>query len=149
MWNQPSSSSTAEEASGFFQAAIQFITTDRIHIIKVVSDHLDGKFPTKAKIQSLVEGNLDPILEYVQSLPGNQARPTLTQGEMEALGHIQASWKLTQTQAHQLKDSAIHFKLGREGESLVNVLTNYSIQAPTNKAQRSGILQKLREALLD
>ena len=136
------------EASGIFQAATQFVTADRIHFIKVVSDHLDGKFPTKAKIHNLVQDNLDPILEYVRSLPGNQIQPTLTQEELEALGHIQASWKLTQTQTHQLKDAAIHFKLSRVGESLINVLTNLDTDVPTNKAERSVTFQKLREALL-
>ncbi len=135
------------ESSGLFQAATQFLTADRIHFIKVVSDYLDGRFPSKANIQELVGKSASAVVDYASSLPGDQPDPIMAPEESQALESAGSALGLTQTQSIQLRNSAIHFKLANPGRPLIDVITNFSTMAPSGKSGRNAILSKLRHAL--
>ena len=138
------------EASGIFQAATQFVTTDRIHFLKVVSDHLEPEAVTRENVQETMKQAVPAILEFLNSLPAIESVEPLEPTEQEFLEDIQRYWKLTQTQFHQLKDAVIYYKLTNPDleniEDLTYLLNRIKPQT-SNKSARNQAFAHLLDAL--
>ena len=56
------------EGSGFFKASSKFFYTYQIHLIKIVSDNLDGNKINKDFVQDIIERNLEDIKGYIDRI---------------------------------------------------------------------------------
>lgn len=132
------------EAAGFFQAAITYFATHQIHVLKLVSDHLEGTFLDKATMAAFIEQKLDCIQSYIENCiaiesPGAPSFPS----EQEALlQQIIIHLKLTQTQSLQLQDAAMARFLNHP-EKLGNTLKMFLSSTANNKVERANILADL------
>ena len=138
------------EASGVFQAATQFVTSDRVHFLKVVSDHLEPEAVTPQGLQETMKQAAPSIMEFVDSLPAIESVDTLQPVEQKYLEQIQKHWKLTQTQFHQLKDATIYHNLTNPDVDSIEELTHFinRIQPQTSsKSARNQAFATLLNAL--
>jgi len=136
------------EAAGVFQAAASFLSLDRLHFFKVVSDYLSGTILPREEIESLMDSAADEVLAYLQGLPAPDTKPLLTKDDWALLHDFCGALRLTQSQFHQLKDMVISFRLagGRDlSQRLSCVLKAFS--GPTSKAERRTALENLKNAL--
>ncbi|WP_078125717.1 phosphorylase [Leptospira alexanderi] len=117
------------EAFGFFQASRKFFSSDKIRIVKTISDHF-------TKLESEKEiGVVDTIsLRIKEALPnilsilsipvskGNEVE--LQQNEIAALLFITEFLRLSETEKIQLKDWMIGYKIrtGNSSEQGLNIL---------------------------
>ena len=136
------------EAAGIFQAASSFISVDRLHFLKVVSDHLDGGLLGKEAVEELLESVADEVLNFVCALPTAGPIHVINQAEHAALDNLQQTLRLTQTQSVQVRDLATAFLLSG-GVGLVEKLfaaANNSPKTPT-KTSRKIALKELHHVL--
>ena len=138
------------EGSGIFQAATQFLTTDRVHFLKVVSDHLEPETLTREKVHGWMKSSVPTVLEFVKSLPKLEKLKPLDQAEMDWLEGVRQDWNLTETQIHQLKDATIFFRLNNADQysldNLVQLSNNHSPEV-SNKLARNQAFANLLNAL--
>ena len=136
------------EAAGIFQAASAFISVDRLHFLKVVSDHLDGGLLGKEAVEELLESVADEVLNFVCALPVAGPIHVINQEERAALENLQLTLLLTQTQSIQVRNLAMAFLLSG-GVGLVEKLfaaANNCPKTPT-KASRKIALEQLHHVL--
>ena len=130
------------EAGGFFEAARQFLSPDRIVMLKWVSDrfsaHLDPRETGQAfdRSCSLVE----PVLRHFSGI--SQPSSVLHSEEMERLV---CRINLTETQEHFLR-KWLHGYLLRGGDfqSLLAMLPN---KPPATKAENKRLLDEIKDVL--
>ncbi|XDD50393.1 phosphorylase [Leptospira sp. WS92.C1] len=109
------------EASGFFQASRKFFTSDKIRIVKTVSDHFT-KFEsiTKGEITDTISmriQNAIPEILQILSIPISPENEfELRPDEIVSLNHFKKTLRLSETETIQLKDWMIGFKI-RTGKS--------------------------------
>ena len=138
------------EASGVYQAATQFVSADRVHFLKVISDHLEPETLSPKRVQELMKNVAPAVLNFLETLPEPEVTAPLETEELEQIKHIKENWKLTETQFHQLRDAAIYFKLTQVEESYgENLQKIASIFTPQNssKSARNQALAQLLDAL--
>jgi len=136
------------EAAGIFQAASAFISIDRLHFIKVVSDHLHDKLLCRDTIQQLIDSVVDEVLNFVSTFSITLPIDVINEQEHAALDNLQLALRLTQTQSAQVRDLAMAFRLsGRAG--LVEKLSVVANNFPKNstKASRKLALEQIDHAL--
>ena len=132
------------EAYGICYAALKFISTDRIHILKVVSDKLEGEHLTKEYIEGLIEENMNNIKMYIEKLSAKEEytdRDILGKSILDA---VSKNLKLTQSQYYQLRDYAKYYHIKNGNISILNKYININIQ---NKKQRTKIMEDLKNVL--
>jgi len=136
------------EAAGIFQAAAEFVTADRLHFIKIISDHLEGGQFSKEWIEALVEEAADSVQGFVGGLPAPEPELGLGSEEQNALERLRESLRLTRTQATQAQDWAMAYLLGG-GEDLAAKLEGAARIQPAEQttATRATALQSLRHEL--
>jgi nucleoside phosphorylase len=136
------------EAAGIFQAASAFISVDRLHFLKVVSDHLDGGLLGKGAIEELLESVADEVLKFVCELPIAGPIQVINQEEHTALENLQLTLRLTQTQSVQVRDLAMAFLLSG-GVELIEKLFAVTNNLPKTqtKASRNAALKQLHHVL--
>ncbi|WCL49867.1 5'-methylthioadenosine/S-adenosylhomocysteine nucleosidase family protein [Leptospira sp. GIMC2001] len=96
------------EASAFFQSAIYFAESHRIHSVKIVSDHLEGNFCKAEDIESWMDKNMDSIISWLEF----QSNPTkdldssieLAQNIHTIVDSIAKNLRLTATQTFTLQN---------------------------------------------
>ena len=138
------------EASGIYQAATEFVTADRVHFLKIVSDHLEPETLIREKVQGWVLSCVPTVLEFVESLPKTEKAKPSEEAELKWLKNVQEEWNLTETQYHQLKDVTIHFRLSNLDhcnlETLVEMADKFA-PVTSNKTARNQAFAKLLDAL--
>ena len=136
------------EAAGIFQAASAFVSVDRMHFLKVVSDHLEQGQLSKDAVENLLEAVADELLELVHCLPGWKVAEMLEHEEIAAQDNLRASLRLTETHSVQVRNLAIAYRLsGKTG--LHEKLSKAALNLPntSTKATRNAALKQLRHAL--
>lgn len=135
------------EASGVYQAATQFVSADRVHFLKVISDHLEPETLSPKRVQELMKNVAPAVLDFVESLPEPDRTAPLGNEELEMIKQIQENWKLTETQFHQLRDAAIYFKLTQVedgcGENLQKIASIFTPQNSSKSARNQAFTQLL------
>jgi len=131
------------EGTGFFEAASLFLGPHQIQLIKIVSDHLEGKPLSRELIEELVEGTADPICSHIRSIHGSfrSFRDVLEADELETLESIGGKLHLTATQRSDLLKKARLYKL-RNKKSLA-WLTDYQDIHVQTKQERKKALDSL------
>ena len=136
------------EASGVFQAAAEFITSDRLHFIKIVSDHLLGDKLSKDLIKDLTEDSQNIVLKFLSGLPELEPKFGLDTDEEEALQQLREGLRLTQSQMVQVHDWAMAYRIAG-GAQLTSKLIAVARAQPDKqtKSTRAVALETLRHEL--
>ncbi|EMN59443.1 hypothetical protein [Leptospira borgpetersenii] len=119
------------EAFGFFQASRKFFSSDKIRIVKTISDHFtklesEKEIGIPSTISLRIKEALPNILSIL-SIPvskGNEVE--LQQNETTAFLFIAEFLRLSETERIQLKDWMIGYKIrtGNSSEQGLNILKN-------------------------
>jgi len=135
------------EASGFFGAAARFLPPDRISCLKIVSDHLEGRRLDKTVVADLIRarwGDIDRFLKTADaSLPDP---PGLSRDDDRLVDEIINTFRLTETQQHQLRDWARSYSIRFGGAALP--LQKFLNREVKGKAQRNLLLVEIKHELL-
>ncbi|MEX0330252.1 MAG: hypothetical protein AB3N64_02400 [Puniceicoccaceae bacterium] len=131
------------EGSGFYEAARQFLSPDRIALLKWVSDHLGGKLDMDALDQPYREA-MGPLAEFLHNwAPLEKARES--ESSPAILETVKTRLRLSQTQEKFL-DKWVRGYLSRGGEEsrLMEVLPE---KALTAKRENNRYFEILKDVL--
>lgn len=138
------------EASGFFEAALTFLSPHQVVCLKIVSDFLEGEVVNKVKVSGLVERNMEAINGIISSydaLCSFLATDVLDANEHSLLEQLSMHFRLTFSQYHQLIEWARSYKIHKKGS--LEILRHYLQYSVSDKRERNNYLEKLRSLLLD
>ncbi len=93
------------EASGFFEAAQNFLAIERISLLKIVSDNFNTKEVNKVRILELITEHAQGVITYLDKFHEHIKVSTpslLTNDEKEQLSTISSELSLTTSQKTQL-----------------------------------------------
>ncbi|MEX0325733.1 MAG: hypothetical protein AB3N33_06560 [Puniceicoccaceae bacterium] len=131
------------EGSGFYEAARQFLSPDRIALLKWVSDHLGGKLDMAALHQPYREA-MEPLAEFLRSWdPGAEAgAPDVSPAILET---VKTRLRLSQTQDKFL-EKWVRGYISRGGKEsrLLEVLPE---KTPTAKRENNRHFEMLKDVL--
>ena len=134
------------EAAGFFQAAANFLPPQRILIVKIVSDYLEGFKLDPRFCQNLIEQQIPELAKQVEDYHQELHKNTPIHFEPEDYPPFQqicSTWKLTQSQQLMLKKalSIVHWNHPKElDERIAPFLLK---TPPQNKVQGKQFLEEL------
>ncbi|TGK28153.1 phosphorylase [Leptospira gomenensis] len=132
------------EASGFFQTSRKFFTSERIRIVKTVSDHFERIRTTEEsnaaeKISETITTSL-PNLVSILTVPNpNGQGPELLPKEIETLIFFTKLFRLSETERLQLKDWMLGYKIrtGLSPDRAVEYLKATPIVDPSYETVRT------------
>ena len=93
------------ESEGFFKAAIKFLKSHQIHLIKVVSDNLVCFRPSDEFMNNLISPHLEDIKDYIISLKEPQKI------DLSIAEEIAKKYDLSFSQKEQLKNRVMYYLL--------------------------------------
>ena len=93
------------ESEGFFKAAIKFLKSHQIHLIKVVSDNLVCFRPSDEFMNNLISPHLEDIKDYIISLKEPQKI------DLSIVEDIAKKYDLSFSQKEQLKNRVMYYLL--------------------------------------
>lgn len=137
------------EGSGFYEAASIYFHAHRIHLLKIISDHLKGEKLTGAFVQSLIEKNIPAIknLIYATTKTPIPDANVLTDSDYKLFDQLSTDLKLSTTQRFQILDLLKTYKV-RKGED-IDFLKTYvkskKAQKSDNKKVFEAIVERLEE----
>jgi nucleoside phosphorylase len=137
------------ESSGFYDAASLFFHSHRIHILKVVSDHLRAEKLTGAFLQSLVEKNISTIKNLINQsnkVPAADAN-VLNSKDYNLFENLSSELKLSTTQRFQVLDLMKGYKV-RSGND-VEFLKTYIKKKGATKQENKKLFEEIVEKLED
>ncbi|EMJ91131.1 hypothetical protein [Leptospira alstonii] len=137
------------EAFGFFQASRKFFSSDKIRIVKTVSDHFTKSEIGAADKVSLRINEALPNILSILSIPISQGNGVdLKQDETSALLIMSEILRLSETETIQLKDWMIGYKIrtGNSPEqgldilkSTIGILNSEKIGVKTRDEGKKGL----------
>jgi hypothetical protein len=136
------------EASGFYQAASQFLDADQIVCLKLVSDKLELSHISGDFITGLVEKQISVLKDFFSDL-GKWIRlmpEIIPPKENRLLDKLRQHLRLTETQFHQLLDMATSYKI-RQGRSLA-ALQKYLKEPIKTKNDNKHVFEQIRQILV-
>lgn len=135
------------EASGFFVASTRFLPLERIHVLKIVSDHLQIKGITSDFIENLTMQCLPKFSSCLDVLSAMHIdKEVLSVNEQETMQHIFEMIKPSHAQRIALFDAARSYKI-RNGY-LPGDLMDMTQWAGENKQERNARVERLRQKLI-
>jgi nucleoside phosphorylase len=137
------------EAAGFYEAASTHFHSHRIHILKIVSDHLKTEKLTGTFVQSLLEKNvptLKTIFKQTTQTPVPDAN-VLNDKDYMLFDSLSNDLKLSTTQRFQILDLIKSYKIRSGGD--LDFLKNYIKQKKAAKSDNKKIFQAIVEKLED
>lgn len=145
------------EASGFFQTSRKFFSSERIRIVKTVSDHFERMETTEGsnvmeKISETVTASLPEILSVLTIPNPDDEDPELSPEEIETLRFFTKSFRLSETETIRLKDWMLGYKIrtglspNRAAESLrTNPIVDPSCETVRTREEGKKGLNALRK----
>ncbi len=136
------------EVSGFFQAATNFLPPERIHCLKIVSDHLDTIDLDKEKTALLISQKIDAIENFISSTQNlvTVEKCKFSDDENNIINKIKEHLKLTVTQKIQLDDWLnINFIHGKKS---LKELDTFLQKPVKTKFERNNIFSEIKNELL-
>ena len=131
------------EASGFYEAAIKHVTADRIQVLKVVSDHLEGIRCTPDLVNRIFAENLEKMKKIIFHLP--QPEILFSSEETEFLDQIAAALRFSETQKHAFYDMAKSYKIRTRGD--FSILQSYLNAEVKHKKEAKDHFETIRRLL--
>lgn len=137
------------EASGFYEAAGNYFHSHRIHILKVISDHMRGEKLTGAFVQGLMERSIQS-LKVLLARASKASVPdadVLNQGDYKVFDNVSNELNLSATQRFQVLDLIKGYKV--KGGDDLNFIKGYVKQKKNTKQENKKIFEALKEKLED
>ena len=137
------------EGFGFFQAASQFLSPDKIACLKVVSDHLQPKTVTAALATQLIEQNLrniDSLVEAYSQRSDCCKTELLDEQTLLVIARLSEVLRLTHAQREQLKQWVAVYLV--KGAKSISDLEGYCLEKPKTKEQSKEILRQIKRLLV-
>jgi nucleoside phosphorylase len=137
------------EASGFYEASSMFFHSHRIHLLKIVSDHLKGEKLTGSFVQGLVEKNMNLIkqLLLVSNRSVSKDASVLGEKDYEVFESVSNDLKLSTTQRFQVLDLIKGYKVRSGGD--IDFLKSISKEKKNSKTENKKIFESIVEKLED
>ncbi|MEO0795379.1 MAG: hypothetical protein AAFX93_09465 [Verrucomicrobiota bacterium] len=138
------------EAAGFLEAARAFLPIHRAQVIKLVSDHLDGRPIDKAALQAHLKDQLETIELVIAAAASmeNTACPRLDAALQVAFDALRERCRLTDAQSSQVHDWLIAAMLrGQPTTEAQTALEAVIAAPPAHKRERNALVEHLRDAL--
>jgi len=138
------------EASGFFEAAWKFLPPHRAQALKIVSDHLQGGALDRSALQGQLGQCAPPIDAAIQAAcaVADTPEPALEDEAARLFEAIVQSARLTETQAHQLRDALLAAQIrGTPGIDAIKARHEFTAHPPVHKRERNRLVERLIEAL--
>lgn len=135
------------EGSGFYEAARKFVSADRIHLLKIVSDYLEVNTLSEAGIANAVEANLPAVLEFLAALRNYASAPPalLSADDINLLNSLSQRFHFTAAQQDQLANMATSFVV-RSAQDL-SQLQNFGSRLAKNKQDSARIFEEIKNVL--
>lgn len=134
------------EGSGFLEATRFFLPTDRVALVKGVSDYCTEEFDTDAMVRCF-GARCGELAEWIRRWGGGLEEEAA--GEPEGLAAlreaVEARLRLTATQRHQLSGWLRGYWL--RGGSAEAVLAVLPAERPTDKSGQKRIIKEVRDVL--
>ncbi len=135
------------EASGFFEAASEHFSPDRIMCIKIISDFLEPKRVSNKQVATLIESCINNLTQLFRAfhelIP--PAEKVLGPDDETILDQLNSRFRFTSTQRHLLRRSAEAFAV-RTGSTLDSFKTSRTSD-PSSKHEVKRIFNSLRDSL--
>ncbi|MCB1140848.1 MAG: hypothetical protein H7A24_07150 [Leptospiraceae bacterium] len=137
------------EASGFYEAASLHFHSHRIHLLKIVSDHLKGEKLTGSFVQGLVGKNINSIKSLVNltSKSSSKDESVLELKDYEIFESVSNDLKLSTTQRFQVLDLIKGYKIRSGGD--IEFLKTFSKQKKPTKTGNKKVFEAIVDKLED
>ncbi|MCG8500077.1 MAG: nucleoside phosphorylase [Firmicutes bacterium] len=131
------------EASGFYQAAAKYFSPHNIHVIKIVSDRLEGERLEQDFVLALLHSNVTVFDEFVQNVKAasDQKREILSQEEYRSIQQIMKALRLSESQRHRLVKACTRYKI--RTDKTLDFLKQYEYVRVQTKNEGKEHLQKI------
>ena len=134
------------EAYSFFQAAITFLPVHCIHVLKIVSDHLETDFLDKKTLTTKIDKQVHSLIEYIETttqVSSKQTKaPSLSQASQTCVKNLTSQFHLTSTQLQQLQEAALCFEI--QTKTLASkVMHPYLNKKILHKSERNQLLKDI------
>ena len=131
------------EASGFYESAIRYYSPDRIQVLKIVSDHLEGTRCTPDLVSDIFLQNKIQIQKIISHSP--EKKEIINAEELLLLQQIAQTLKFTRTQWHMFLDFCKAYKIRTSND--FSILQKYLEMEVNNKTQNKGHFETIRSLL--
>jgi adenosylhomocysteine nucleosidase len=132
------------EAAGFFYGALKFLPPHKIHILKIVSDRLDGRHIKASEVTRMFEDNIDELEKYLLKVKKLNANGSIEKDIKVKTDRLAYALKLTETQRHMLYSYSVYYYTAHGN---VNMLDRYKNIKVNDKNERNKILGDIRNEL--
>lgn len=105
------------EASGFYEAAIRFVSPDKIQLLKIVSDHLEGIRCTPELVEDIFAMNLSKMISIIEHK--NLHGVLLTENDIQFLRGLAENLRFTETQKHSFFNMAKSYKIRTKNDFMI------------------------------
>lgn len=137
------------ESSGFYEAASQHFQSHKIHILKIISDHLKGEKLTGSFVQGLVEKMIPSLKEMIQNSSKILAKDSniLTDEDYQVFETVSSDLRLSTTQRFQVLDLIKGYKIRSGGD--LDFLKKFVKQKKTTKVENKKVFEEIVDKLED
>ena len=131
------------EAAAAFASARLFTTASRIHSLKVISDTLSAKIPTKEFVSNLIEKHCKSLSDWIQDLQASDfyQQTFFTAEEETLLEDVRSSAKLTFSQKVSFLNKAKWYK--SSFDSLPDSLSKFIVE-PSSTNERHMLFEHIQ-----
>lgn len=136
------------ESAGFYIAVSAFVYQHNIHIIKIISDYMDGQIE-KDTIKNIIEEKSDIIINWIKARAENADEniEILNKTELLEIKNISNRLKLTETMKHEFLKLCENYKI--RNNEIINILNNYkNIEICTHKKEGKRLFNEIRKQLI-
>lgn len=135
------------EASGFYIAASAFIYQHNIHIIKIISDYMDGKIDNNL-IKKNINDKAKPIIKWIIKRADNEDENMLILNHFESdlIKDIAQNLKISLTMKYELIKLSKNYKI--RNKEVMNILNNYKDIKCREKKEGKKNFEEIRQKLI-
>ncbi len=136
------------ESSGFYTAVSAFVYQHNIHIIKIVSDYMNGKIE-KDFIKNTIEEKSDIIINWIKERIENvdESIKILNHEEILTIKEISKVLKLTETMRHEFIKLCENYKV--RNNDIISILNSYkNVEICTQKREGKRLFNEIRQQLI-
>ena len=136
------------ESAGFYLAVSAFVYQHNIHVLKIISDYMDGQME-KDIIKNIIEEKSDIIINWIKEREENADKKIeiLSKTEVLEIKNISNRLKLTETMKHEFLKLCKNYKV--RNNEIVNILNSYkNVEICTQKKEGKRLFNEIRQKLI-
>ncbi|NBU98100.1 MAG: hypothetical protein EBS19_07805, partial [Spirochaetia bacterium] len=137
------------EASGFYEAASQHFHSHKIHLLKIISDHLKGEKLTGSFVQGLMEKLIPALRSLIDDSYKVIEKDTnvLNSDDYQVFETVSSDLKLSTTQRFQVLDLIKGYKIRSGGD--MDFLRKFVKQKKSSKVENKKVFDEIVDKLED